>query len=145
MVGRGGFGTVVKVRNRVDKRLYAIKMIPLDATDPETNRRIHREVTTISRMHHNNIVRYYHAVVEYEEGEEVSDQPLQNELDEKEKEDDTSDPEGEIYDSENLHQFRSVGSAGVDFEAEEDGDEEDIGLGRETTGSKEGMHHLHKR
>ncbi len=145
MVGRGGFGTVVKVRNRVDKRFYAIKMIPLDATDTETNRRIHREVTTISRMHHTNIVRYYHAVVEYEEGEEARDHPLQNELDE---EDDTSDPEGEMHDySVNFDQYPSVGSAGVDFEAEgEDDVGGDMGCVREeTTGSQEGTHHLHTR
>ncbi len=142
MIGRGGFGTVVKVRNRVDKRLYAIKRIPLDATDSETNRRIRREATTISRMHHTNIVRYYHAVVEYEEGEDVSDQPLQNELDEQE-EGDTSDPEREIYNLQMSHQFSSVGSAGLDFEVEEEDDGEVVSLDRET-GSKEGMY-LHNR
>eukprot|EP00953_Heterococcus_sp_UTEX-ZZ885_P027451 14725-Heterococcus_DN1.PRE.2 len=51
-IGRGGFGTVYKVRNRVDKRLYAIKKIPLDPHDKETNKKIRREVTTISRMIH---------------------------------------------------------------------------------------------
>ncbi len=126
----------------MDKRLYAIKRIPLDATDSETNRRIRREATTISRMHHTNIVRYYHAVVEYEEGEDVSDQPLQNELDGQE-EGDTSDPEREIYDLQMSHQFSSVSSAGLDFEAEEEDDGEVISLDRET-GNKEGMC-LHKR
>jgi eukaryotic translation initiation factor 2-alpha kinase 4 len=36
----------------VDKRLYAIKKIPLDPHDKETNKKIRREVTTISRMIH---------------------------------------------------------------------------------------------
>eukprot|EP00611_Tribonema_gayanum_P015120 TRINITY_DN2691_c0_g1_i6.p2 TRINITY_DN2691_c0_g1~~TRINITY_DN2691_c0_g1_i6.p2 ORF type:complete len:437 (+),score=122.07 TRINITY_DN2691_c0_g1_i6:900-2210(+) len=70
-IGRGGFGTVFKVRNRVDKRLYAIKKIPLDPHDKLTNKKIRREVTTISRMIHKNIVRYYHAVME--DGDEQID------------------------------------------------------------------------
>ena len=48
----------------MDKRLYAIKKVPLDPHDRETNKKIRREVTTISRMIHKNIVRYYHAVME---------------------------------------------------------------------------------
>ncbi len=136
MIGRGGFGTVVKVRNRVDKRLYAIKRIPLDATDSETNRRIRREATTISRMHHTNIVRYYHAVVEYVEGEGVSDQPVHNELDEVD-ESNSSDPERELYDLRMSYQFgsgSSVGSAGLDFEAGEENDGEIPTLDSETGG-----------
>lgn len=64
VLGRGGCGRVVKVRNRLDKRLYAIKLITLDPKDREVNRRLRREVTTISRMYHKNIVRYYQAWVE---------------------------------------------------------------------------------
>ncbi len=65
-LGRGGGGEVVKVRNRLDRRVYAIKKVILQ---PESgnleirgkleNAKLKREVTTISRMTHKNIVRYY--------------------------------------------------------------------------------------
>lgn len=50
---------VRKVRNRVDRRLYAVKKVGLDPFDRETNRKIRREVTTISTLIHKNIVRYF--------------------------------------------------------------------------------------
>jgi translation initiation factor 2-alpha kinase 4 len=65
-LGRGGGGEVVKVRNRLDRRVYAVKKVILQ---PESgkfeiagkleNAKLKREVTTISRMTHKNIVRYY--------------------------------------------------------------------------------------
>ncbi|KAJ1927841.1 eukaryotic translation initiation factor 2-alpha kinase, partial [Tieghemiomyces parasiticus] len=58
-LGKGGFGEVVKARNRLDDRYYAIKKIRLDPRDVETNRKILREVTTLSRLHHEYVVRYY--------------------------------------------------------------------------------------
>ncbi|CAM9255688.1 unnamed protein product [Ascophyllum nodosum] len=63
-LGKGGFGTVVKVRNRIDRRLYAVKKVGMDPLDRETNRKIRREVTTISTLIHKNIVRYYQAWLE---------------------------------------------------------------------------------
>jgi len=72
ILGKGGGGEVVKVKNRLDRRTYAIKKILLE---PETgkfakhdaiknNRKLKKEVTHISRMMHKNIVRYYQAWVE---------------------------------------------------------------------------------
>lgn len=65
-LGRGGGGEVVKVRNRLDRRVYAIKKVILQPENGnfETrgkleNAKLKREVTTISRMTHKNIVRYY--------------------------------------------------------------------------------------
>ncbi|KAJ1722227.1 eukaryotic translation initiation factor 2-alpha kinase [Coemansia erecta] len=63
-LGKGGFGSVVKSRNRIDGRYYAIKKIKLDARDTEGNKKIFREVTTLSRLHHQNVVRYYTTWVE---------------------------------------------------------------------------------
>ncbi|PIA15378.1 kinase-like protein [Coemansia reversa NRRL 1564] len=63
-LGKGGFGSVVKARNRIDSRFYAIKKIKLDARDTEGNKKIFREVTTLSRLHHQNVVRYYTTWVE---------------------------------------------------------------------------------
>lgn len=71
LLGRGGGGEVVKVRNRLDRRIYAIKKIILETEQGNRaefaalqNRKLRREVTTISRMTHKNIVRYYQAWVE---------------------------------------------------------------------------------
>ncbi|KAL7471057.1 hypothetical protein ACHAXS_011340 [Conticribra weissflogii] len=82
-LGKGGGGEVVKVMNLLDRRVYAIKKInleneELEVIDDETgetvirtnrkavieNQKLRREVTTISRMTHKNIVRYYQAWVE---------------------------------------------------------------------------------
>ena len=73
LLGKGGGGEVMKVRNRLDRRYYAIKKIPLfDSSKNDRyanycamlNRKLKREVTTISKMTHKNIVRYYQAWVE---------------------------------------------------------------------------------
>ncbi|ORX48853.1 Serine/threonine-protein kinase [Hesseltinella vesiculosa] len=58
-LGKGGFGEVVKCRNRLDGRLYAIKKIRLDPEDSEGVKKILREVQTLSRLHHQYVVRYY--------------------------------------------------------------------------------------
>ena len=67
LLGKGGFGAVYKVRNRVDKLLYAVKKIRLRRRGAEENRRIIREVSTIGMLHHSYIVRYYQAWIEAEE------------------------------------------------------------------------------
>ena len=89
LLGKGGFGSVVKVKNKLDGRLYAVKKIrignekqssPLLAVeahgnedeDDQTNNkstlvineRILREVKTLSRLEHEHVVRYYQAWVE---------------------------------------------------------------------------------
>eukprot|EP01134_Creolimax_fragrantissima_P007534 CFRG7534T1 len=63
-IGKGGFADVVKVRNRLDGRIYAIKKIRLDGKDAHFNNRIIREVTLLSQLHHEYIVRYYQAWIE---------------------------------------------------------------------------------
>ncbi|KAF6002776.1 hypothetical protein F1559_003304 [Cyanidiococcus yangmingshanensis] len=63
LLGRGGFGAVVKARQRLDGRLYAIKIVPLHRQDLE-DPRILRETTTLSRLSHPRCVRYYGCWVE---------------------------------------------------------------------------------
>ncbi|KZO91507.1 kinase-like protein [Calocera viscosa TUFC12733] len=55
-LGRGGFGSVDKVRMKLDHMIYAIKRIKLRASDSES--RILREVNALSQLNHRHIVRY---------------------------------------------------------------------------------------
>ena len=66
LLGKGASGEVWKVRNKLDRRFYAVKKIAMGARDRESglDRKIRREVTTVSRLLHKNIVRYYAAWVE---------------------------------------------------------------------------------
>jgi hypothetical protein len=64
LLGKGAGGEVWKVKNSLDRRAYAIKKIILNPTNEISNRKIRREVTTISRLLHKNIVRYYAAWME---------------------------------------------------------------------------------
>lgn len=65
-LGHGGFGTVYKVRNRVDSRLYALKKVKLNPDNETLNEKIMREVKLLSRLNHENVIRYYTAWNEIE-------------------------------------------------------------------------------
>ncbi|KTW27062.1 hypothetical protein T552_02554 [Pneumocystis carinii B80] len=60
-LGKGTYGKVIKVRNRLDGQYYAIKRISLNKNEYN---RILREVMTLSRLHHQHIVRYFSAWLE---------------------------------------------------------------------------------
>ena len=76
LLGKGGFGSVIKVKNKLDGRLYAVKSIRVGKEKQESevgdkdgntlaiNERILREVKTLSRLEHEHVVRYYQAWVE---------------------------------------------------------------------------------
>jgi translation initiation factor 2-alpha kinase 4 len=64
MLGRGGFGVVVAATNRLDGRRYAVKKIALRARAPAAAARILREVATLSRLQHPNVVRYFNCWLE---------------------------------------------------------------------------------
>jgi translation initiation factor 2-alpha kinase 4 len=79
ILGRGGGGEVVRVRNRLDRRIYAIKKVLLESEKGKLakfgkiqNKKLRREVTTLSSMTHKNIVRYYQAWVEGSDATEDS-------------------------------------------------------------------------
>jgi len=63
-LGVGGFGSVVKAKNKIDQRIYAIKTIPMRSGNRSEEESILREVNLLSRMHHHNIVRYYNSWLE---------------------------------------------------------------------------------
>ncbi|KAH9956146.1 hypothetical protein BC827DRAFT_1139950 [Russula dissimulans] len=68
LLGRGAFGSVVKARNKIDSRIYAVKKVRLQT--PNTDNKILREINALSRLSHRFIVRYYTAW--FEDSESVS-------------------------------------------------------------------------
>ena len=74
-MGRGGFGIVFKARHRLDGNIYAIKKIKLsDKLNSEENRRILREISYLSSLNNQYIVRYFQTWVERETSQEIIDQ-----------------------------------------------------------------------
>ncbi|KAJ8925528.1 hypothetical protein NQ315_009367 [Exocentrus adspersus] len=63
-LGTGAFGDVIKVRNKLDGCYYAIKRIRLNPKKRSLNRKIIREVKLLSRLNHENVVRYYNSWIE---------------------------------------------------------------------------------
>lgn len=63
-LGKGAFGDVLKVRNKLDGGVYAIKRIKLNPKNKQLNRKITREVKLLSRLNHENVVRYYNSWIE---------------------------------------------------------------------------------
>ncbi|XP_035898058.1 eukaryotic translation initiation factor 2-alpha kinase-like [Anopheles stephensi] len=62
-LGKGGFGVVFEVRNKLDGCRYAVKRVVLP-NKQESKDRVMREVKTLAHCEHQNIVRYFHAWVE---------------------------------------------------------------------------------
>ena len=58
-LGKGGYGEVVKARNKVDGRIYAIKKIKQKSASALTE--VLSEVMLLSRLNHPCVVRYYTA------------------------------------------------------------------------------------
>lgn len=63
-LGRGAFGDVLKVKNKLDGCLYAIKQIELSPVSKQLYKKITREVKLLSRLNHENVVRYYNSWIE---------------------------------------------------------------------------------
>ncbi|KAI4902047.1 hypothetical protein NFI96_033100 [Prochilodus magdalenae] len=66
LLGKGAFGAVIKVQNKLDGCNYAVKRIQVNPASKQF-RRIKGEVTLLSRLNHENIVRYYNAWIERHE------------------------------------------------------------------------------
>ncbi len=61
-LGRGGFGEVVKARNKLDGRFYAIKKITHNSASSLTD--VLSEIMLLSRLNHPYVVRYFTAWLE---------------------------------------------------------------------------------
>lgn len=64
MLGRGGYGKVVIAANKLDGTRYAIKKIHFSGVSSARFTRILREVKSLARLDHPNIVRYNSAWIE---------------------------------------------------------------------------------
>ncbi|KYR00316.1 putative protein serine/threonine kinase [Tieghemostelium lacteum] len=63
-VGKGGYGSVYKVQNKLDGLYYALKKIPFKNTTQVFLDKVLREVKTLASLNHRNIVRYHSAWLE---------------------------------------------------------------------------------
>lgn len=63
-LGEGAYGDVLKVKNILDNRQYAIKRIPLTAHSRQIFKKMTREVELLSRLNHENVVRYFNSWIE---------------------------------------------------------------------------------
>lgn len=63
-LGQGAYGDVLKVKNILDNRQYAIKRIPLTCRSRQIFKKMTREVELLSRLNHENVVRYYNSWIE---------------------------------------------------------------------------------
>lgn len=63
-IGKGGFGHVVKARNILDQRFYAIKVVSFSSDSALSFATILREVKSLASLDHPNVVRYYSAWIE---------------------------------------------------------------------------------
>ncbi|CAK9298111.1 unnamed protein product [Gordionus sp. m RMFG-2023] len=62
-LGKGGFGLVLRVKNKMDDQSYAIKRITLPNNE-SSREKVLREVKALAKLDHINIVRYFQAWIE---------------------------------------------------------------------------------
>lgn len=138
-LGKGGFGEVVKARNRIEGTFYAIKKIKHRANKLDS---LLREVLSLSRLNHQYIVRYYGTWVE-----EVKENH-ENSLDQEDTYDINSDEEFESpfnakpappFSLDNSFQVDFISSSKLDFDypdGDDDGDLNDVFQFGDTDGSE---------
>lgn len=66
-LGEGAYGDVLKVKNILDNRQYAIKRIPLISRSRQIFKKMTREVQLLSQLNHENVVRYFNSWIEWSE------------------------------------------------------------------------------
>ncbi|KZZ96280.1 eukaryotic translation initiation factor 2-alpha kinase [Ascosphaera apis ARSEF 7405] len=73
MLGKGSYGAVYRARHHVDGQVYAVKKIPLSERKLRSLQEkgfhelesILKEIRTLARLEHKNVIRYFGAWVEY--------------------------------------------------------------------------------
>jgi len=98
VLGKGSFGLVTKVVHKLDRSEYALKKVRLTTTSLRINgrgdvelgwRRILKEVRTLAKLDHSNIVRYYSSWIE--DGNVVQTPTAVPQLDDSEEEEVSND------------------------------------------------------
>lgn len=89
-LGKGGYGSVVKVRNRLDSNFYAVKIIN-KCTEAALDK-VLNEVRLLSQLNHPNVVRYYTA------WKEVDDPSMNGLYDDSSEETESTSEESEVAD-----------------------------------------------
>lgn len=92
-LGKGGYGEVVKARNRLDGNAYAVKKISQTSGAKLTE--ILSEVMLLSRLNHKYVVRYYNAWLE-EEGPSGTEVAVTDSEEEEDDDDDDDATEGTV-------------------------------------------------
>ncbi|KAF9430876.1 Eukaryotic translation initiation factor 2-alpha kinase [Entomortierella beljakovae] len=64
-LGKGGFASVFKARNKLDAIEYAIKKIRLRGSAKVRYEKIFREIKFLARLDHKNVIRYYSSWLEH--------------------------------------------------------------------------------
>lgn len=88
-LGQGAYGDVLKVKNKLDNRQYAIKRIPLTSRSRQIYKKMTREVELLSRLNHENVVRYYNSWIEAATEKDLKSHKL-NDGDDDDDDDDAS-------------------------------------------------------
>nr|KAJ3420974.1 hypothetical protein HK105_004812 [Polyrhizophydium stewartii] len=118
-LGKGGFGQVVKARNRLDGAFYAVKKVRINPRDHEGRDRLLREVQTLSRLHNEFVVRYYQAWFEEASVSQLSESAMPYDS----FEDTASD--GSESDGSESNEGSSTTSDRTETSEDDDGDDED--------------------
>lgn len=72
LLGRGGFASAYRAKNKLDDIEYAIKKIRL-VLDHEDYDKVFREIKHLARLEHPNVIRYYTSWLEYAQDDCLSD------------------------------------------------------------------------
>ncbi|CAG2100145.1 unnamed protein product [Medioppia subpectinata] len=64
IIGSGGFGTVFKVKHRLDDTMYAIKKVQFEDFSAEKRLRVLNEVKSLSKLDSDFVVKYYNSWIE---------------------------------------------------------------------------------
>ncbi|EEB06881.2 PEK protein kinase Hri1 [Schizosaccharomyces japonicus yFS275] len=96
MLGKGGFGTVYRARNKIDGAEYALKKIILSLRSL-SRFGVFQEARSLARMNHPNVIRFYSSWVE-----ELSRPPAAGRSKAQESESDNSAKNGDKQESSNL-------------------------------------------
>ncbi|XP_020820947.1 eukaryotic translation initiation factor 2-alpha kinase 1 isoform X2 [Phascolarctos cinereus] len=76
VLGKGGYGKVYKVKNKLDRQFYAIKKILIKKASKKDCMKVLREVKVLAGLQHPNIVGYHTAWIEHVHSAQPQDKRL---------------------------------------------------------------------